>query len=196
MEALQKNLAAAGGPLSGMDPKQLLQFAMRMMNGQEAGDDIAGELADDMLQQGDEEQGEDAEDDPELLSWLARQRNPPRSDPIMANDDGTDSPNREVVGHGPPTPSSLKTDSNVGLVDDVETVQRSTPTASEMKSRIPLPTATSRKRKAEEETQDDNASMTAPKKRAMRSHDAPGRGGQPKADLPATRSTRSGRTKR
>jgi hypothetical protein len=50
MAALQRQLASAGGPLSGMDPQQLLQFAMRMVTDKDAGDDIAGEMADAMLE--------------------------------------------------------------------------------------------------------------------------------------------------
>lgn len=50
MAALQRQLASAGGPLSGMDPQQLLQFAMRMATDKDAGDDIAGEMADAMLE--------------------------------------------------------------------------------------------------------------------------------------------------
>lgn len=84
MAAIQSNLAAAGGPLSGMDPQQLLEFAMRMMGG-EAGDDLAGELADNLLTQaqgeGDEEDGnEEAEAPAGLLDWLSKQRDAPTLD--------------------------------------------------------------------------------------------------------------------
>ena len=75
MAALQSRLAEAGGPLSGMDPQQLLDFAMRMATGKDAGDDIAGEMADAMLNQGEEGEEEDPEAEANLLSWVSQQRN-------------------------------------------------------------------------------------------------------------------------
>jgi len=74
MAALQRQLAAAGGPLSNMDHNQLLEYALRMINDQDAGDDIAGEMADAMLQ-GEEGEEDDAEAEEELLSWVSKQRN-------------------------------------------------------------------------------------------------------------------------
>jgi hypothetical protein len=74
MAALQSRLGSAGGPLSGMDPQQLLQFALRMANNQDAGDDIAGELADEMLNQGGDND-EDEEAEANLVSWVSQQRN-------------------------------------------------------------------------------------------------------------------------
>ena len=73
LAALQRQLAAAGGPLSGMDPQQLLEFATRMAANQDAGDDIAGEMADAMLAGDDEDDDGNAEEN--LLSWVAQQRN-------------------------------------------------------------------------------------------------------------------------
>ncbi|PSN60053.1 hypothetical protein BS50DRAFT_507115 [Corynespora cassiicola Philippines] len=77
LAVLQDRLAAADGPLKGMDPQQLLEFAMRMANDQDAGDDIAGEMADAMLNQAgeEEEEGDDDETEGNLLSWIAQQRN-------------------------------------------------------------------------------------------------------------------------
>jgi hypothetical protein len=75
MAALQSRLAEAGGPLSGMDPQQLLDFAMRMATSKDAGDDIAGEMADAMLNQGEEGEEEDPEAEANLLSWVSQQRN-------------------------------------------------------------------------------------------------------------------------
>ncbi|KAG9206448.1 hypothetical protein G6514_003279 [Epicoccum nigrum] len=74
MAALQTRLAEAGGPLSGMDPQQLLDFAMRMATGKDAGDDIAGEMADAMLNQCEEGEEEDPEAEANLLSWVSQQR--------------------------------------------------------------------------------------------------------------------------
>ncbi|KAF1970721.1 hypothetical protein BU23DRAFT_473215 [Bimuria novae-zelandiae CBS 107.79] len=73
MAALQSRLASAGGPLSGMDPQQLLQFALRMANGEGEGIDIAGEMADEILNQGGEGVG-DEEAETNLLSWVTQQR--------------------------------------------------------------------------------------------------------------------------
>ncbi|OAG03214.1 uncharacterized protein CC84DRAFT_1061649, partial [Paraphaeosphaeria sporulosa] len=79
MAALQSRLGSAGGPLSGMDPQQLLQFALRMANNQDAGDDIAGELADEMLNQGGEDE-DDEEAEANLMSWVSQQRDGSKSD--------------------------------------------------------------------------------------------------------------------
>jgi len=74
MAVLQRQLAAAGGPLSNMDHNKLLEYALRMMADQDASDDIADEMADTMLQA--EESGEeDVEAEEKLLSWLSQQRN-------------------------------------------------------------------------------------------------------------------------
>ncbi|KAF1835635.1 hypothetical protein BDW02DRAFT_567808 [Decorospora gaudefroyi] len=74
LAALQRQLAAAGGPLGSMDPHQLLKYAMRMATNADAGDDIAGEMADAMLGDDDEEEGADADTEENLLSWVAQQR--------------------------------------------------------------------------------------------------------------------------
>lgn len=194
MAALQKNLAAAGGPLAGMDPQQLLQFAMRMMNDRDAGDDIAGELADDMLQ-GDGEEGEDGEDDGELMSWLVRHRNSTQTDTIQANEDGASPSTHERINHRPPKQSSLKSVQNALDIED-ETVEQSTPVIPDYPAILnnPLQAVPSRKRKADEDMPDDSSSMIAPKKRATRSNEASTRGTQAKAELPP-RTTKSGRTK-
>lgn len=187
MAALEKNLAAAGGPLSGMDPQQLLQFAMRMMNDQGAGDDIAGELADDMLQQGAEEEGEDGEDDTELLSWLAKHRNSAQSDSVMADVNGTKMSKHKQTDHRPPTPSSLKDVESLADTDDVDTPAIPV---------IPPHMINSRKRKADDDLQDGESSMASSKKRIPASNDTSARGSQHKADLSSARNTRSGRAKR
>lgn len=99
MAALQSRLGSAGGPLSGMDPQQLLQFALRMANNQDAGDDIAGELADEMLNQGSEDEDEDAEAN--LMSWVSQQRQGSKTD--IANGDAkppTPPVDGAVVGDG------------------------------------------------------------------------------------------------
>ncbi|KAF1943299.1 hypothetical protein EJ02DRAFT_421338 [Clathrospora elynae] len=89
LAALQRQIAAAGIPITGMDPKQLLEFAMRMATDKDAGDAIAGEMAEAML--GGEDEEDDAGAEENLLSWVAQQRNslpskrPPTSPSPEAN---------------------------------------------------------------------------------------------------------------
>ncbi|KAF2015592.1 hypothetical protein BU24DRAFT_181013 [Aaosphaeria arxii CBS 175.79] len=184
MASLQKNLAAAGGPLSGMDPEQLLQFAMRMMNDQDAGDDIAGELADDMLNQGDgDEDGETESAD--LLSWLARQK----EGSATANSAGPKSKNEAPRSKSPlskPSQDTLAAEDQMELDDSDAKGSRSL-TNNGHNTRIP-PQEASRKRKADEDV-DATASTATARKRAARSFDAPTASSQAKT-------TRSGRVRR
>ena len=175
MAALQSRLASAGGPLGGMDPQQLLQFALRMANGDGEGDDIAGEMADEVLNQsGKDEKDEQAE--AELLSWVAQQRehNADRSPSSQAHGSTvhvdaamTDAAPNEREGtchHG----NALELDHTSHTL--------------ELKQ-------TSRKRKAETTT----GEAASPKKRSTRSYTTPTAASQAKA---AAKSTRSGRLKR
>lgn len=144
LAALQRQLAAAGGPLSGMDPQQLLEFAMRMVANQDAGDDIAGEMADAMLAGEDEDDGNAEE---KLLSWVAQQRNGTKE----GVDDSTSAgvaPSSERL----PTPPPSNTNHSAG-----------TDTPAESKTTKP-----SRKRKANDEPITEGATK-ATKKRATRS---------------------------
>lgn len=175
MAALQRQLAAAGGPLSGMDPQQLLQFAMRMAAGNDDGDDIAGEMADAMLEAGGEEDDADAEGN--LLSWVAQQRN--------ANKDTTvDTPASPLVdnerkSNRPPTPPSSETNRSIQAA---ETTSKS----------IQAPTKKSApKRKADVNPEDVGESSKVVKKRITRSFNAPTAASQARA-APAkvTRATR------
>ncbi|KAH8726563.1 hypothetical protein GQ44DRAFT_613803 [Phaeosphaeriaceae sp. PMI808] len=128
MAALQRQLAAAGGPLSGMDPQQLLQYAMRMATDKDAGEDIAGEMAEAMLE-GDEEEDADAEEN--LLSWVAQQR--------KANNDASsaESNSPDVA------PSGTRSTSLKRKVDD-DTLESSASTANKRATRsFDAPTATS-----------------------------------------------------
>lgn len=106
MAALQSRLAEAGGPLSGMDPQQLLEFAMRMASGQGTGDDIAGEMADAMLDRGEEDAEEDPEAEANLLSWVAQQRNNGTELPASAPNSATT--NRTSESKRPRTPQTRK----------------------------------------------------------------------------------------
>lgn len=186
MAALQRQLAAAGGPLSGMDPQQLLQFAMRMATDKDAGDDIAGEMADAMLEGDEEDEDEDTQEN--LLSWVAQQRN--------ANKDAATiepkSPKLSRDNNRPPTPPSSEANRSVKATETntkPNGAKSKTWTAQETK---PAP-ASSLKRKAEEGEDVEGPSKTT-KKRATRSFDAPTAASQAKAA--PTRPTRSTRSKR
>ncbi|KAF2032134.1 hypothetical protein EK21DRAFT_45036, partial [Setomelanomma holmii] len=132
MAALQKQLATAGGPLAGMDPQQLLQFAMRMATDKDAGDDIAGEMAEAMLEGEDEEDEGNTEEN--LLSWVAQQRN--------ANKDGSK--------NGPRSPEEAKSTTSLKRKADEEVeAEESTKTTKKRATRsFDAPTAASEARAA------------------------------------------------
>jgi hypothetical protein len=202
MAALQKNLAAAGGPLSGMDPQQLLQFAMRMMNDQDAGDDIAGELADNLLAQDQEDEDEEADDDApaDLMDWLSKSRAPADSTPsgsISAPSATFPIFSKPKPGDKqPPTPpSSEATRSYVAIEDGEQKAGKVTNAAAfkrnndsmDMKQEV----TNNRKRKLHENIGANNAG-SAPKKRATPSFDAPTAASRAKAaPAPAPAKTRS-----
>lgn len=176
MASLQRQLATAGGPLSGMDPQQLLEFAMRMASDKDAGDDIAGEMADAMLEGGDDEEGEAAEES--LLSWVTQQRNGNKGTP-----EGV--PTLPFVTgdkERPPTPPSSVANSTV------RTAASSTQSAE-------ASTKFTRKRKAgenQDEDEDEGAAKVV-KKRATRSFDASTAIGQASAAPAKTTRTRRGK---
>lgn len=187
MAALQRQLAAAGGPLSGMDPQQLLQFAMRMMTDKDAGDDIAGEMADAMLEGEKGEEGdEEAESQDNLLSWVAQQRN--------ANKDAAatepKSPEATRDSKRPPTPPSSEANRSIKAAESKTKAggaKSKTWTAQETTS------AASLKRKAGDDDEPESSTKTV-KKRVTKSFDAPTAASQAKA-APA-RQTRATRSKR
>lgn len=185
MAALQRNLAAAGGPLTGMDPEQLLQFAMRMMGDQSAGDEIAGELANDILGRGggddDDEEEEDGEAPAEILSWLSKHREPNNTQPGAPPRTRSGIPTRNPMSPevriprrplSPPLSEATKAGPKDANARNAGTDDNSLAVDSEAFN--------TRKRKSEDDIDVGNAS--APKKRATTS--------QPKA-VPSTRTTRS-----
>ena len=183
MAALQRQLATAGGPLSGMDPQQLLQFAMRMAADESAGDDVAGEMAEAIL--GGEDDGDDVDDEThnaaeeELLTWIAKQRNG-TSQGTPYEEEGM----MEETVHQPPTPpsSDLKRSVHVSEANTTSSnTLSSTPDVDTTKSSL--------KRKAQEEPSVEG-STKALKKRATRSFDAPTASSQAKtaSSRPTTRS--------
>ena len=178
MAALQSRLAEAGGPLSGMDPQQLLDFAMRMATGKDTGDDVAGEMVDAMFDQGEQGDEEDLEAEENLLSWVAQQRNngtePSASAPNSTSTNDT---------RRPPTPPERKT----GTQTSSRTVKASQTVAkSHSQTNGPL------KRKAGDDN--DNETSTKPtKKRATRTFDAPTAASQ--ARTASSKTSRGGRKK-
>lgn len=169
LAALQRQLAAAGGPLSGMDPQQLLEFAMRMATDKDAGDDIAGEMADAML--GGEEDEDDAEAEEKLLSWVAQQRNGKNEETPAGEEDGT----MDGTAQQPPSPPSSD------LKRSVRVAETNT-------------NKSSLKRKAEDEPSVEGSTKVL-KKKATRSFDAPTAASQAKA-APSRPTTRSKAGKR
>jgi hypothetical protein len=184
MAALQKQLAVAGGPLSGMDPQQLLQFAMRMATDKEGGDDIAGEMADAMLEGEDEE--DDGNTEENLLSWVAQQRNANKDVPATA----PKSPELLRGSKRPPTPPSSEANRSVKAAGD--TAKSGEHKSKTWTAKETRPTSTL-KRKADDEAEAEDFTKTA-KKRATRSFDAPTAASQARAA--PTRPTRGTRAKR
>jgi site-specific DNA-cytosine methylase len=187
MAALQRQLAAAGGPLSGMDPQQLLQFAMRMATDKDAGDDIAGEMAEAMLEGEEDEDDEDAEEN--LLSWVAQQRS-------ANNETAASEPKSPDTTHGtnrPPTPPSSEANRSVKAVGvNAKSGEAKSKSWAARETKHTQPAA-SLKRKAGGDDEAESSTKTT-KKRATRSFDAPTATSQARnAPTRATRATRSKR---
>ena len=186
MAALQSRLASAGGPLSGMDPQQLLQFALRMANGEAEGDDIAGEMADEILNQGGEnEEDGDEEAEAQLRSWVTQQRE--------ANAEETSASAGKTPYQAPSHPNiadetmaDAQPDTNTGVAPDhsASLEIEHAPHTLEVKQ-------TSRKRKADAAVDTPVASS---KKRITKSYAAPTAASQAKSGT--TKATRSGRIRR
>lgn len=176
MAALQSRLAEAGGPLSGMDPQQLLDFAMRMATGKDEGDDIAGEMADAMFDQGEEGE-EDPEAEANLLSWVAQQRN-------SGTEPSTCAPSSTTITSSNDKQSSAAAREGASTRASSRTVKAS----GSASSNHPQP-ASSHKRKASD---NDEIEMPAKptKKRATRTFDAPTAASQ--ARTASSKSSRGG----
>lgn len=174
LAVLQSRLAEAGGPLSGMDPQQLLDFAMRMATGKDTGDDIAGEMADAMFDQ-EEEGEEDPEAEANLLSWVAQHRNngtePSASGPTSTTVTRNNNNNKQS-----PTPLKEKASTRAS--------SRTAKASGLVSSNHPQP-ASSLKRKASD---NDETEMPAKptKKRATRTFDAPTAASQARTAPPKT----------
>ncbi|KAJ4375936.1 hypothetical protein N0V83_001215 [Neocucurbitaria cava] len=187
MAALQRQLAAAGGPLSGMDPQQLLEFAMRMATDKDAGDDIAGEMAEAMLE-GDEE-GDDADAEENLLSWVAQQRN------SSNNKEQGGAPSDDAPPKSPEVPSTSKRPPTPPSSEANRSVRASETTTKTIQPKTQSTKSSSLKRKADDDSGGESSSKVT-KKRATRSFDAPTAASQARAAAPPAKATRSTRAKR
>lgn len=219
---LQKRLAEAGGPLEGFDQSLLLKYAMRMMTNEEASDDIAGELAEDMLNR--------SEDDPlaaGISSWLSQMGTPkkkqeadPQPEKKAASSSSQSpfvvpmSPAVAATDQHPPTPSSTETNTSAnapkkrvkGLAATTAPAKRKVASQPSKRKPEPKDTATpdtqpatqprTRKRKAEIDEAEDSESAPKPK-RTTRSYNASTTTNKAKAiPLTLAKTTRSGRVRR
>jgi hypothetical protein len=112
MTAIQTRLSGAQG-LEGFDQSILLQYAMRMMANEDAVDDIAGELTEEILDRPD--------DDPHasgIASWISQQLGTAEEDEDETNEEEAStrspfpvlmSPAVLAPNQHPPTPSSTET---------------------------------------------------------------------------------------
>lgn len=175
MAALQSRLAEAGGPLSGMDPQQLLDFAMRMATGKDAGDDIAGEMADAMLNQGEVDDEEDPEAEANLLSWVAQQRNSGTGPSATA----PDSTANNIRAAPAPSEETINAEASQGGIKAGQNETKGHPR-----------TNTALKRKAGDDNEVELSSKPV-KKRVTRTFDAPTAASQ--AKITSSKTTRSGR---
>ncbi|KAJ9645996.1 hypothetical protein H2201_008244 [Coniosporium apollinis] len=95
--ALRNNLARLGAAPEDIDETTLLEFAARLMQNQDAADDIIGELADNILGAGEDDDSEDAV----VPDWLTQQLKSNN-----AEHEATDHQGTSQKEHSLPTPSS------------------------------------------------------------------------------------------
>ena len=171
MAALQDKLSAAGGPMSGIDPQQLLGYALRMISNQDSGDDIAGELANALLQQGegdedeDEEEEEEGEDEEEgevstnLPVWLDNYRQPNQVDQATT----PSSPKTGLHSRRPPTPPSSETNGSIHATQGIISQAKGKTTTVAKRNNLFLEAegVSTRKRKADDDITDVEAKRPA-----------------------------------
>lgn len=162
MRALQENLAKSGAAPAGLDQSTLLRYALRMFSGEGEADDIAGELAEDLFEQAEE-------DDPEgksLAAWASQQKGRPENDDEEesgASLNGVSEPVPKSEAALPPTPPTNEASGTEGKGKKKNTeATESTSVASGLRPR---------KRKAAEPEPDDEPPPRP--KRATRSYAAP-----------------------
>ncbi|KAL1646606.1 hypothetical protein SLS58_003192 [Diplodia intermedia] len=162
MRALEENLAATGAAPAGLDQSTLLKYALRMLSGEGEADDIAGELAEDLFEQAEEE-------DPEgknIAEWAAKQKDRPENgdeEESSASLGGAPEAVRKSKAALPPTPPTNEASGTEGK-------------GKKKAVEVPAPTSVasglrSRKRKAAEAGPDDEPPPRP--KRATRSYAAP-----------------------
>ncbi|KAF2759198.1 hypothetical protein EJ05DRAFT_510044 [Pseudovirgaria hyperparasitica] len=182
--ALVSRLGSAGNGLQGLDPNMLLQYAMRMLGGEEDADDVARALADDLFERD--------EDDPAaegISNFLSHHGATEEGKDETMTPAGSSVDEQPVTKHQtpqttkptrqtqhPPTPSSSDTSKSASRTIDTKSpvlTAAETKKRHNAKSPSPAPQPSSRKRKADSpETATENPA--APRaKRVTRSFDAP-----------------------
>jgi hypothetical protein len=159
LAALRQNLAAAGGPLADMDPQQLLEYVRRMAAGEGDGDDVAGEMAEALLEGEGEDEEDEAGAEGKVSSWVAQQR------PTKPTTQETPTSNNHT--NRPPTPPSSEANRSVRVSESTT-------------KPLEPDTKKSLKRKADKVVEPEAATKVV-KKRATRSFDAPTASSQAKA---------------
>ncbi|GME64503.1 hypothetical protein GTA08_BOTSDO12277 [Neofusicoccum parvum] len=165
MRALQENLEASGAAQAGLDQSTLLKYALKMLSGEDEADDIAGELADEMFDQAEEEDPEGKD----IAEWATKQRTHPengeKKQSGVGDDEASESEpkSKATLPPTPPTTNPAQDESSgpkKGKKKDTE----EPPATSAAGTR-------SRKRKASEPAPDDEPPPRP--KRATRSYAAP-----------------------
>lgn len=161
--ALRQNLASIGIDVNGMNEEALLGFASKMLSGEAEADDIAGELADELLKEGEDDEDEEEESTDAvapknaLASWATKQAEarastrsgkdnvtPPKSSgvPLASPSD------KKVNGIRPPTPiaNSLQKEDMRGTKRKADSAAEEDSMAKRPARRFDAPTAASKAR--------------------------------------------------
>ncbi|KAK8155369.1 hypothetical protein BKA80DRAFT_257598 [Phyllosticta citrichinensis] len=170
MRALQENLSAAGAAPAGLDQNTIINYALRMLNGGEEADDIAGEMADAMFEQADD----DDDEDHEIAEWVSKQKaSTTKNGQDASNSEMTDPAAAHNATQGlPPTPSSAQ-----GGPENAPSESQSAKPAAAAASASGPATAgpsgsSSRKRKADDADPDAAPPPPSKTKRATRPYEA------------------------
>ncbi|KAK8205097.1 hypothetical protein HDK77DRAFT_318554 [Phyllosticta capitalensis] len=158
MRALQENLSVAGGAPAGLDQNTLLKYALRMLNGEGQADDIAGDMADDLFEQVDEDS-----DGNEIAEWVSKQKNGQAD--VAATDDAEHGSSQSKNVELPPTPPTAAQ----CAAEDASASKKTRTAAGNAATAGP---SGSRKRKAEDAAPDSAPPPTKPKRAAGRSYAA------------------------
>lgn len=157
MRALQENLAASGAAPAGLDQATLMKYLLQMVSGEGEADDIAGQLAEDLFENADEE-------DPEgknIAEWAAKQKGKPENGDEKV----------EVSEGGPKSKAALPPTPPEGQDETSAIGKKGKNAAKEGSTTTTAAGSRSRKRKASEPAPDDEPPPRP--KRATRSYAAP-----------------------